>query len=49
MKVYEITEEEFEHQRVPILGEPGSIIIVRCINGERTVWKIDKDGVRVKK
>jgi len=49
MKVYEVTEEEFEQQRVSILGEPGSIIIVRCLNGERMVWELGEDGLRIKK
>ncbi len=49
MKVYEVTEEEFEQQRVPILGELGTIIIVRCLNGERMVWELGKDGLRIRK
>ena len=48
MKVYEITEEEFEFQQVPIIGAPGTIVIVRCLNGDRIVWELTEHGMHIK-
>lgn len=35
MKVFEITQDEYERQAVPIAGAPGTLVVVRQRNGER--------------
>jgi len=37
MKVYEITQDEYERQCVSIPGAPGTLVIVRQRNGERRI------------
>jgi hypothetical protein len=35
MKVYELTQDEYERQSVPIAGAPGTLVVVRQRNGDR--------------
>jgi hypothetical protein len=35
MKVYELTQDEYERQVVTIAGSPGTIVVVNQRNGER--------------
>ena len=40
MKVFEISEEEYEQGLVPYDGTPGALVVVRRKNGERRLLRL---------